>query len=157
MIVKGILDEDFINFKEPSMFIAFPYCNFKCEKESGVCCCQNSDLAKSQDIEVSYNSLVSRYIQNNITSSIVMGGLEPLDSFDDLSALIKEFRAVTDDSIIIYTGYSAEEIETEIKQLRQYKNIIIKFGRFIPNDTSKYDEILGINLASHNQYAIKIS
>ena len=34
-----------------------------------------------------------------------------------------------------------------------FKNIIIKFGRYVPNQKEHYDEILGINLASSNQYA----
>lgn len=39
----------------------------------------------------------------------------------------------------------------------KWKNIIVKFGRFIPNQHPHYDEVLGINLASDNQYAEKIS
>ena len=35
--------------------------------------------------------------------------------------------------------------------------IIIKYGRFIPNQQKHYDEILGVYLASDNQYAEKIS
>ena len=38
-----------------------------------------------------------------------------------------------------------------------FKNIIIKFGRYIPNRNNKYDEILGVTLASDNQFAEKIS
>ena len=33
MIIKQLIDEDFVNYKVPSMFIAFPRCTFKCEKE----------------------------------------------------------------------------------------------------------------------------
>ena len=35
MLIKGIIDEDFLNYKKPSMVIAFPHCSFKCEKELG--------------------------------------------------------------------------------------------------------------------------
>ena len=38
-----------------------------------------------------------------------------------------------------------------------FPNIIIKFGRFIPNQEGHYDEVLGINLASKNQFGEKIS
>ena len=49
---------------------------------------------------------------------------------------------------IIYTGYcpNPNEIPKEIGLLKQYKNIIIKFGRYIPNAKSKYDEVLGVEL-----------
>ena len=37
-----------------------------------------------------------------------------------------------------------------------FTNIIIKFGRYIPNQKPHYDEVLGVNLASDNQYAERI-
>lgn len=87
---------------------------------------------------------------------MVLGGLEPLDS-DELLHLITLFREQSDDDIVIYTGYTEEEIQKQIKQLKGFENIIIKFGRFIPNQEKHYDEILGIELASPNQYARRIS
>jgi hypothetical protein len=35
-------------------------------------------------------------------------------------------------------------------------NIIVKIGRYYPDKSSKFDNILGITLASENQYGIKI-
>jgi len=35
MIIKGLIDEDFVNYKKPSMTIMMPYCTFKCDKEYG--------------------------------------------------------------------------------------------------------------------------
>lgn len=158
MQIKGLIDEDFANYKKPSMFIAFPKCNWKCEKECGQQCCQNSGLAKEKNIEISKENLVERYINNEITQAIVFGGLEPFDTFTDLISLVIAFRKVTDDDIVIYTGYNEKEVYdlTNIL-LAKYKNIIIKFGRYVPNQESKYDEILGVDLASPNQYARRIS
>ena len=31
--IKDVIDEDFANYKKPSMFIATSQCSFKCEKE----------------------------------------------------------------------------------------------------------------------------
>jgi hypothetical protein len=67
------------------------------------------------------------------------------------------FRCYTNDDIVIYTGYNESEVSEQIERLRYFKNIIIKFGRYIPNQQAHYDDILGVNLASNNQYAIKIS
>ena len=157
MKIKGIIAEDFINYKKPSMVIEFPYCNFKCDKECGQQVCQNSSLAKSPTYDISINKIVLFYLQNIITEAIVFQGLEPFDSIVEMHNLIKEFRKCTDDDIIIYTGYDEEEILSEILDLEKlYKNIIIKFGRFIPNQTYHYDNILGVKLASDNQYAKKI-
>ena len=36
-------------------------------------------------------------------------------------------------------------------------NIIIKYGRFIPHQEKHFDEILGVYLASDNQYGKRIS
>ena len=40
MRIKFLVDEDFVNYKKPSMFIGFPNCTWKCEKECGQKMCQ---------------------------------------------------------------------------------------------------------------------
>lgn len=155
--VKNIKYEDFVNYKKPSMFIAFPNCDFKCEKECGKQVCQNSTLAKAPNIKIEMCKIIKSYIDNPITSSIVIGGLEPFYDFDQLAYMIDCFRDITNDDIVIYTGYYKDEIKDYIKQLKSYKNIIIKFGRFIPNQEKHFDKILGVYLASKNQFAERIS
>ncbi len=158
MIVKNIIDEDFTNYKTCSMFIGFPTCTFKCEKEcecKGMC--QNMSLVNSPDISISCHDVIKRYLDNPLTSAIVCGGLEPMDSFEDLLELIHELRLFYDDPVVIYTGYYKDEILNIIEQLKVYTNIIVKFGRFIPNQQKHYDEVLGVYLASDNQYAERIS
>ena len=149
--------EDFTNYKKPSMYIAFPSCTFKCERECGQKICQNSSLVQSKTLEVGVKSIVNKYINNKITSAIVIGGLEPFDSKEDLFILISYFRISTQDDIVIYTGYKEEEIKNQLQYLRAYRNIIVKFGRFIPNQQPHYDDVLGVMLASDNQYAERIS
>lgn len=156
--IRGLIEEDFVNYKKPSIYIAFPYCTFKCDKECGYSVCQNSSLVtNSEIINIDEQKIVNRYIDNPITTSIVISGLEPFDSYKDLFILIKAFREKTLDDIIIYTGYNKNEIENSIEELKQFKNIFIKFGRFIPNQQKHYDNILQVNLASPNQYGEKIS
>ncbi len=157
MRIKGLKDEDFVNYKKPAMFIGFPSCSWKCDKECGKKVCQNGTLATSPDIIIEVESVVNRYINNPITSSIVCGGLEPFDSWEDLYQLIVYMRVSTQDDIVIYTGYYKEEIEEYIDELKAFRNIIIKFGRYIPNQEKHYDEVLGVYLASNNQHAEKIS
>ena len=154
MKIKGLISEDFINYKKPAMTIMFPYCiGFKCGAEY----CQNSPLANEENIELDMSDIVYRYINNPITESIVMQGLEPFDSWNDLFELIKQFREKTDDDIVIYTGYYKEEIADKIPLLSKYKNIVIKYGRYIPGQKEHYDDVLGIFLISDNQYAERIS
>lgn len=157
MLVKDIIETDMINYKDISMFIIFPTCSFKCDKECGKQVCQNSTLALSPNINIDIEHLIYKYISNPITNAIVCGGLEPFDSWEDLYTLITRFRLITDDDIVIYTGYNPNEIEEQINVLKRYKNIIIKFGRFIPNQPHHYDEVLGVELSSPNQYAEKFS
>lgn len=159
MIVKQLIDEDFVNYKKPSMFIGFPNCSWKCEKECGERVCQNGTLATSPNIVVDIEGIVRRYLKNPITSAIVIGGLEPFDDYEQLYAFIHTLREIykNNDDIVIYTGYYPYEIQNRIEDLKDYTNIIIKFGRFIPDEETRYDEILGVVLASVNQYAIKIS
>ena len=103
--IKAIIDEDISNYKECSMYIAFPSCTFKCEKECGIKMCQNSHLATAPTIQISAENIVMRYLKNPLTHSIVISGLEPFDTFDDLLKLIDTFRKHTLDDIIIHTGY----------------------------------------------------
>ena len=157
MIIKGIQEEDFINYKKPSMFISFSSCTWKCEKECGKKVCQNGTLATTPNINIGVKTIVNKYINNPITKSIVCGGLEPFDTFDDLLQLIAYLRVLTDDDIVIYTGYYKEEIADRIALLSKYKNMVIKYGRYIPDQKEHYDEVLGVYLASSNQYAERIS
>lgn len=161
MKIKGITDEDFVNYKKPSMFIAFPHCSFKCDKDCNMQVCQNSTLANAPTIDVPIKSVVKRYMSNPISQAIVCGGLEPFDSFCDLSSLIAGFREYTNDDIVIYSGYNKNEIylHKTYKNLfnRSYPNIIVKFGRYIPGRPQIFDAVLGVNLASDNQYAERIT
>ena len=92
MRIKGIETERFQDYKYPSMFVAFPYCSFKCEKECGLRVCQNSALATSPTIEISAEEIIKRYLNDPITRALVCGGLEPMDSFDDVVELIFTLR-----------------------------------------------------------------
>ena len=153
MKIKGLITEDFVNYKKASMTIIFPYCTFKCGEDY----CQNSPLTKSPIIEISINDLVNKYNNNPITEAVVMQGLEPFDSWSDLKEFVKKLREYNNDDIVIYTGYNKDEVIKYIKELSVYPNIIVKFGRYIPNQEKHYDDVLGVYLASNNQYAERIS
>ena len=157
MVIKGATMEDFSNYRKPSMFIAFPKCCFKCDVECGLQVCQNGALAKATNIDIDVDKIVKKYLDNPITKAVVCGGLEPFDSWSDLLSFVEKFREKSHDDIVIYTGYNKEEIDDKINILRRFPNIIVKFGRFIPGHEKHYDEILGIELASKNQYAEAIS
>lgn len=161
MVIKGLVDEDFVNYKKPSMVIMFPHCTFKCEKDCGQRVCQNSTLAQSPDITISMKELCTRYLSNFISQAIVCGGLEPMDSFDDLISLILTLRYEhqCNDDIVIYTGYTEREcmLRGWLDELKHINNIIVKFGRYTPNQQPHFDEVLGVNLASDNQYAKLVS
>jgi len=157
MKIKFIEPEDFINYKKPSMFIGTTTCTFKCERECPDCHCQNSSLANAKIIDILDDTIISMYNDSDISKAIVFGGLEPIDQFEELILLISKFRKHTDDDIVIYTGYTEEEIADKVEKLQSFKNIVIKFGRYRTNEKSHYDNVLGIELVSDNQYAKKIS
>ena len=160
MRLRGIVFEDFVNYKRPSLFLITTSCDWKCCKEAGIpiSVCQNSELMKSDVKEYSDESIYKAYSTNNISQAIVIGGLEPMLQVEELINLIKTFRGNgCDDPIIIYTGFNKTEILYQVEQLKMFKNIIIKFGRYFENSNPIYDEVLGVTLASENQYAEKIS
>ena len=158
MLVKDVIFCDLVNYKKPSMLIEFPVCkDFKCDKECGKQVCQNAAMALEPSIPVLAQDLVKQYMEDDMCQAIVCQGLEPFDSWTDLYFFIQLLRKQTNDDIVIYTGYTEEEISNRVYLLDLFPNIIIKYGRYIPNQKPHYDEILGVNLASDNQYAKKIS
>ena len=157
MKIKNIITEELVNYKAPSMFIATSRCDFKCDRECGKNVCQNSPLATVPVFEIEDTKLIKRYLNNDITEAVVIGGLEPFDTFEEVYAFIWRFRQMCFDPIVIYTGYYPSEIKEQLKKLFKFNRIIIKFGRYIPNDKPRYDEVLGITLASSNQFAQDIS
>lgn len=160
MRVKAIVVEDFINYKLPSMFIATCFCDYKCCTELGldIGVCQNAPLAKMEDKDIDDQTIYEQFINNPITKAVVIGGMEPMIQINEVVNLINLFRNQGENCpFIIYTGYYPSEIPEPLERLKQYKNIIVKFGRFVPNEKSRYDEILGVTLASDNQYAKVIS
>ena len=79
-------------------------------------------------------------------------------SENEILSLIKYFRDNDcNDDIVIYTGFYEQEINAQLEVLKQYKNIVVKFGRFILNQSHHIDTVLKVELASPNQYAERIS
>ncbi len=160
MLIKGIIDCDTINYgKANVMTIMCNRCSFKCDELNGSRVCQNSSLVFEPDLEFSNQELIDMYLKNDMVHGMCFQGLEPLDTFADLITFIKDFREVCDDLIIIYTGYTEEEVKIMgcWDLLATFGNIIIKVGRFVMNCESHYDELLGVKLASPNQYAVRIN
>ena len=158
MLVKDIIATDFVNYKLPSMYVAFPYCSFKCDRENGCQLCQNSSLTKQPNIEITADQIVEMYMKNQpLCKALVMCGLEPLDSFGDVLELVDAFREKLSDPIIIYTGYTEEEAAAYVQGLQNFTNIIVKFGRFRPDQPHHVDELLGVELVNPEQYAKRIS
>ena len=157
MRLKGLVETDFVNYKYVSMFLITDTCDFKCDKEYGTQICQNSALARAPVHEISNKDLLYQYVNNTLTHAIVFGGLEPLDSWQDIKGFIQVARkwfGVTC-PIVIYTGYTEEEAADKIAELGLMHSgkIVVKYGRYIPNQEPHIDNVLGVSLASDNQYA----
>lgn len=157
MKIRGYIDTVFQDYKKISSMICAPYCDWKCCKECGEDICQNLPLVQQPIMDIDNKILIDRYIQNKLSSALIIAGLEPFDNFEDLLNFIKDFRQESQDEIIIFTGFYEYEIAEQLERLKKYSKIIVKFGRFIPNQESHYDEVLGVNLANKEQYAIRIS
>lgn len=161
MRVIKIETERFQDYKVPSMYIGCIQCSGKCCIEAGIPIevCINNDWRKSKIVEVNDDEVIKSYLSDPITEAIVFAGLEPFEQFDEIFSFIKKLRKEYNcqDTVIIYTGYYENEIVSYIDKLKQFENIIVKFGRYIPDNKPHYDDTLGVELASDNQYAKKIS
>ncbi len=156
MRVKNIIWEDTVNYCKPSLFIGTAACSFKCGREN----CQNKVLVETPDADISEDEIIRKYLDDPLTEAIVLGGLEPLDQMADVSDLCSmlNVRGISDD-IVIYTGYTEEEAEEKIRFLRKlngaFRDMIVKYGRYIPDSKPVKDPVLGVTLISDNQYAIR--
>ena len=160
MRIKGITDEDFVNYKVPSLFISTASCSFKCDYECGRLVCQNGILASQPTHDISDITLCNRFASNEITKAVVFGGLEPFDQFDEMLALMRHFRErKIKCDFVIYTGYYKDEIATQVLTLQAEfgSTVVVKFGRFVPGRNPRFDSVLGVMLASDNQYAERLS
>ena len=160
IILKDIKMEVFQDYKKPSMLLSTAYCTWKCCTEHGldISVCQNSELAKQRNHVYKFDMIYNMYQKNGITKAIIIAGLEPMLQFQEVISLIDYFRSRnSNDTFVIYTGYNKEELVEQIEELKKYPNIVVKYGRYVPDSESRYDEVLGITLASSNQYAEQIS
>lgn len=161
MRVKTVVDEDFTNYKKASMFVGTISCGGKCCTEAGLplSVCQNDGWRSCAPIVISDRELCQRYLNNPMTNAIVFGGLEPMEQFKELCRFLFMLRSVFGclDDVVIYTGYDKDEVAEQIERLKMYQNIVVKFGRYKPDQSPHYDETLGVCLASDNQYAERIS
>lgn len=147
------------HYKKNGLLVATCTCDWKCLKEQDlpIDICQNCHTSNMENKLISVEDLIEKYNNNLLSSCIVFAGLEPMLQFDEIYGFIKSFRENNLDEILIYTGYYPEEIKQELLKLKQFKNIIVKFGRYVPSLESVYDPVLGITLVSSNQFAERIS
>ena len=93
-------------------------------------------------------------------AGITFSGGDPLypRNRKKIKEIISEIKKdYPDKNMWLYTGYKYEEIKDKINILKKFNNIIIKFGRYIPNSSKRYDDVLGIYLSSENQYALRLN
>jgi pyruvate-formate lyase-activating enzyme len=121
--------------------------------------CQNDEWRSRATVVMDDAELCRRYLANELTSAVVFGGLEPFEQMAELLDFAKTLREdfACDDDIVIYTGYYPGEIQVELSRLCCYKNIVVKFGRYIPGSEERYDNVLGVVLSSENQFAERVS
>lgn len=159
MRIRALVHEDFVNYKKPSMFIGTATCDWKCCHDGGfpVTVCQNNELAEQPIVDVPDKDIIKLYMDNEMTHSIVIGGLEPFKQYNELLSFIKCLRndfGVSDD-VVIYTGYKENEIADMVNDIASFGNIVVKYGRYDPvnHPDKRFDEVLGVYLVTSNQYA----
>ena len=173
MRIKAIKADDYTNYRDPegwsSLFVGMGTCDWKCCIAAGipVDTCQNSALAKAPVVELDATDLLKRYAWES--GSVVVGGLEPFNDMESLKELARAYKNFVNylhgeeefDKLVIYTGYNPDEVITHVEEIynivKDKLTLIVKFGRFVPGQKTHLDEVLGVELASDNQFAKKIT
>lgn len=159
MILIDVKTDDITDYKKTSMLIAFPYCSGKCQG------CQNAHLQNCRTtITASASDIADLYANLGTHEAVVMAGLEPFDSFDDVLSIIDSIGHLSKPcDFVIYTGYNLDEYQTQFetelinkfKSIRHFnnKNLIVKIGRYDQTQTCTwFNKTLGVQLATKNQF-----
>lgn len=159
MLIKGITDEVFSDYSKISMLIAVPKCTTRCWERLNLSptICQNHHLHKEPNLNISNKDIIDKYIKNPLTKAVVFGGMDSWDSLDEVIEFIKEFRQVSEDDCVLYTGKELDIIEKDFDRLKEFKNIYVKYGHYNPTLEPIVDDLTGVKLASSNQKFVKIS
>ena len=102
--------------------------------------------------------------QNYLTIPVTVG-VTPANMYIDNVKITDVSASIGKNSLDVILNYNVTyngqtptcKPAKSLVYVKNANNIIIKFGRFIPNQQSHYDAVLGIKLASSNQYAERIS
>lgn len=147
--------EVFQDYKKPALMVCTAHCDFKCCKDAGYDVCHNMKVAKQRGVFLPFARLLNMVNKSTLTDAVLFGGLEPFLQADELVQCIEYLRAhgMTKD-IVIYTGYDRSELDQKTLLRLSCSQVIVKFGRYVPNSSPVFDPILGIILASDNQYGV---
>ena len=60
-----------------------------------------------------------------LVDGITISGGEPFDQFDALLAIVVQLRKKTEVDILLYTGYSIEDIPDQLQKIKPYIDVLI--------------------------------
>ena len=160
MRVRKLLTERFQDYKVPSMYLAACFCDWKCCPDKPYVC-QNNPVVRLPVTDIPDDEILDAYLSDPITEAIVIAGLEPLLQAREVCSLIRQaVKRGIKTTFVIYTGYTKDEVRCisffdDLKDTGYRKNVqmIVKYGRYVPDQQPHFDEVLGVELASDNQYA----
>lgn len=151
--------EVFQDYKKSALLLCTCFCDWKCCTELGrdKSMCQNSTLKEVAIKKIPFSEIFDMVTRNTVIDAVIFGGLEPFIQINQVIQCIEYLRerGMTKD-ILIYTGYYIEEIDEAIIERLKESDVILKCGRYIPDRPPKFDDILGVTLASDNQYSIEL-
>lgn len=163
MRVRKLLTERYQDYRLPCMYLAACFCDWKCCPDTPYVC-QNHPVAQMPVTDIPDDEILDRYEENPITEAIVIAGLEPLLQVREVVNLIRcaSERGIRT-TFVIYTGYTKKEVRfigffdaLKAAGIGDGIGVIMKYGRYVQDQQPHFDEVLGVELASGNQYAEKI-
>ena len=153
--LKGLVDEDVVNYRKTSMFIIFPSCDFKCEKECGRAVCQNSSLAKAPILSYDDKEIIEENSKSLIEAIVNMknGSVITIELEDGCVEYITRTKWFDTNLIIVggigriktttFTFYDDEEINAEklVKDIEEIAGEKIILNRRKTNGRIKMEYI----------------
>ncbi|MCH4890037.1 radical SAM protein [Acidaminobacter sp. JC074] len=119
-------------------------CNIGCKG------CFNQSLKEAPIFYKKADEVLDEIMSNPFNEGVILAGLEWSLQPSELMAMIKSC-ASKNIPVIVYTGHKIETFLRRVPKIKNYPEVLIKYGAYDESKLSLTHEAYGVRLASTNQ------
>jgi len=125
-------------------------CNIGCKG------CFNQSLKEAPIFYKKADEIMDEIMSNPFNEGVILAGLEWSLQPTELLALVKS-ATVRNMPVIVYTGHDINTFLRRVPLIKQFTEVLVKYGAYDESKLSLTHEAYGIKLASTNQHIDSIA